>query len=186
MTLSDFCLDLLIPVNCMIQLNRSAINGAYNFLEGKKEEGWSNIRNFFVDQACRYQTSVKLWDAQRPGAPLHQNYPDFLSESDFKIPNKRTKVEAPASKGQAKNQLRKLVRSCQQTTKSMIHNNNRLVGGMSNNDLIKISKGTNRILNLCSNYIPDDAHNSDDVHQLIRYEIFRLVTHTSYYQLRPY
>ena len=23
----------------MIQLNRSAINGAYNFLEGKKEEG---------------------------------------------------------------------------------------------------------------------------------------------------
>ena len=82
-------------------------------------------------------------------------------------------MDPPANKNQARNQVHKLIRSCQKTMKSNARNNNTVI---SNADLIKIAKGTSRILNLCSNYIPNEAHNNDDVHQLIRYVLGNFLT----------
>lgn len=135
-------------------------------MEGRKTEGWANIRDFFVEQACKYQTSVKLWDAQRPGGPLHQIYPEFLSRDECRISMRKLKCEIPNSENQAKNQLRKLIKSCKKTTGKLEDANN---NSFSSGDLIKVSKGVNRILNLCSNFIPNEAHNDTDVHNLIRF-----------------
>ena len=135
-------------------------------MEGKKTEDWASIRNFFVEQACKYQTSVKLWDAQRPGGPLHQVYPDFLAGDEYAAHRKKWKVEVPINNEHAKSQLRKLIKSCEKTAKKADDSNNNC---FTSSDLIKISKGTSRILNLCSHFIPNEAHNNTDVHDLIRY-----------------
>ena len=149
----------------VIQLNRNDINGAANFIEGKKMEGWADIRNFFLEQACKYQTSVKLWDAQKPGGPLHQTYPTFLPETERRAPLRKTKFEVPLSVDHARGQLKRLIKSCEKTALKVDDVNNNNLDGW---DLIKVSKGLSRILNLCSYYIPNEAHGNENIHNLIR------------------
>ena len=128
-------------------------------------ESWANIREFFIDQACKYQTTIKIWDAQRPNGPLHQKYPEFLKMSEFTSPNRRMKIKVPDSASAAKNQLKKLIRGCNATTNKYDGIQNR---NLNRKDLDKISKGASRILNLCSNVLPNTAHNNDQIHGLIR------------------
>ena len=128
-------------------------------------ESWSNIREYFIEQACKYQTTVKLWDAQRVNGPLHQNYPEFLKLNEFTSPNRRLKIKVPDSQSAAKGHLRKLANGCNSIMKNYDAIKNR---NLSRKDLDKVSKGLSRILNLCSNVLPATAHTNDQIHDLIR------------------
>ena len=57
-------------------------------MEGRRQERWSDIRDNLIKKACKYQTTMKLWDAQRHTGTLHQEYPEFLQVSDLQNPAK--------------------------------------------------------------------------------------------------
>ena len=98
------------------------------------------------------------------GQPLHQQYPTFLKKEDIWMTHKRLKADYPSNEIDARALLKKLIKSCEKTTNKYKNNNNNLTEG----DFIKISKGTSRILNLCSNVLPNEAHNNNQINTLLR------------------
>ena len=134
-------------------------------LEGRKMERWSDMRNFFIQQALKYQTTMKLWDSQRKGGALYQKYPEFLKLTDFHSPSKRMELNVPDDEYLAKKQLRNLLKSVGITTDKYVNLQYKRLNGK---DMVKISKGTSRILKLCSNVLPNKAFNMDEVDNNIR------------------
>ena len=124
------------------------------------------MRTFFIKQALKYQTTMKLWDSQRRGGALHQKYPEFLKISDFQSPSKRMELSVPDDEFLAKRQLRNLLRSVGVTTDKYINFRYKRFNGK---DMTKVSKGTSRILKLCSNVLPNKAFNVDEIDTNIRY-----------------
>ena len=74
----DFWLSETLCQVSTPKLNREEINFIRNLSEGIKMEKWSNIRQSFIKELCKYTTTVKLWDAQFRNGPLYQEYPEFL------------------------------------------------------------------------------------------------------------
>ena len=141
------------------------INFVNNNDIGRKKESWSNIREFFIHQACKYQTSVKLWDAQKPMQVLHQELPPFIKQNKLTSLNQRLKLNVPDDEGLAKFQLKHLLIDCENATYTARTNDSTV---LENKDYLKLAKSMNRILKICKYILPMRAFNDDKIDKNFR------------------
>ena len=160
-----FFTEALWQVTCP-KLNRADINFVNNNNEGRKKESWSSIREFFIHQACKYQTSVKLWDAQKPTQALHQKLPMFIKQNMLTSLNQRLKLNVPDDEGLARGQLKHLLIDCDNATYAA-----RTAGStvLNSRDFSKLAKNLNRILKICKYILPNRAFSDDKIDNNLRY-----------------
>ena len=153
------------------KLNRKDINFVKNVSEGNKLESWDKIRDFFIHQACKYQTSVKLWDAQQRNEPLHQKFPRFLKLEDLDRSaltsiDLRRKMGIANDEGLAKRHLKHLlIEADNSTVKVKTHPQPVLC---AQKDITKLAKNMDRILNLCKHAIPVCAFEENRIDKNLR------------------
>ena len=146
-------------------MDRKNINYINNLNEGRDLARWADIREYFIKEACTYQSTIKLWDAQREGGPLFQKLPDFIDNSEVLSNTLREKLKLPLTISGARNQLNRTVRSCGAIMDRYFGQKFRI---LSRKDLIKLSKGVSRILALSTNVLPNMTYNNDDIDELVR------------------
>ena len=162
----DFLLTEMLWQISVPKMNRESMNYLNNLDNGRKKEPWSNIRDFFIDTACKYQTSVKLWDAQTAGNPLFQEYPDFIKAEELDSPLKRMKLDVPDEKFRALARVNKLINSCGAIIDKY---QTPFYRNLSQKDCTKLYKGINKVLAICSNIVPNVAHKNETITECIRY-----------------
>ena len=146
-------------------MNRKNIDYINNLNEGRDRARWADIREFFLKEACAYQSTIKLWDAQKEGGPLFQRLPDFIDNSEVLSNSLREKLKLPLTISSARNQLNRLIRSCGAIMDRYFGQEVRI---LSRKDLIKLSKGVSRSLALSTNVLPNMTFKNKDVDELIR------------------
>ena len=152
------------------KLDRKDINFVKNISDGRKQESWDKIRDYFIHQACKYQTSVKLWDAQQRNRPLHQKFPRFLKLEDLDrsaliTTELRRKMGIANDEGLAKRHLKHLLIETGNLTVKMKTTHPIL---LAQKDIVKLAKNLDRILNLCKHTIPSQAFEEEKIDKNLR------------------